>query len=212
MFDADMNNKNLLICIFVVCIVSCSFNLDVNKPVDLLWDKFGKNTDSLIVFLPGLYDTAEVFEKEQFFTIAREAGIKADMVAANIHIWHLVQEKMVERIEKDIFQYVKNKGYKNIWFVGVSLGGLNSLLFYQKHTSDVCGVVVISPYTADKELTKELKQAGGIRNWQAKSVENKKPLEKNYSFYGIGYSNKIQKIISVKSFSDMESRIGMWNQ
>lgn len=167
---------------FFLFITSCSFNLDVNKPVNLLWDKLEGKSDSLIILLPGIYDTAETFKDEQFFTIAREAGIKAEMVAANIHVWHLVQDKMIERIEKDIFRYIKNKGYKNVWFVGVSLGGLNSLLFYQKHIKDVCGVVVVSPYIADKKLIKELKQAGGIKNWQPKPAGNKKIIEKKLQF------------------------------
>lgn len=173
-----MHNRNFIIYVFTLFIASCSFNLDVNKPINLLWDKLEGKSDSLIILLPGIYDTAETFKDEQFFKIARNAGIKADMVAANIHLWHLVQEMMIERIEKDIFQQVKNKGYKNIWFVGISLGGLNSLLVYQKHTKDVCGVVVVSPYIADKGLTKELKQAGGIKKWQPNVIENKKTIEK----------------------------------
>lgn len=177
-----MNIRNILICIFSLFIFSCSFNSDVNKPVNLLWDKLGEKSDSLIIFLPGLYDTAEIFKEEQFFTIARKAGIKADMVAASIHIDHLVEEMMVKRIETDIFQYAKDFGYKNIWLAGVSLGGLNSLLFYQKHMKDICGVVALAPYLADKALTKELKQAGGIKNWQPKSVKNKKIFEQKLQF------------------------------
>ena len=173
-----MNNRYLLIYIFTLFITSCSFNVDINKPVSLLWDKLDSESDTLIIFLPGLYDTAETFKEEKFFVIARDAGIKADMVAMNIHISHLLQDVMIERIEKDIFRYVKNKGYKNVWFVGFSLGGLNSLLCYQKHIRDICGVLVLSPYIADEELIKALKQAGGIKNWQPNELENKKSIEK----------------------------------
>ena len=161
---------------------SCSLNLDVNKPVDLLWDKSGVKNDSIIIFLPGLLDTAETFQEEQFFTIARKAGIKADMVAASIHIKHLIEEIMIERIEKDVFRYIKNEGYENIWLVGMSLGALNSLLFYQKYAKDICGVVTLAPYIADESLTQELQQAGRLDNWSPKSVENKKVLKQKLQF------------------------------
>lgn len=214
-----MNNRSFLIYGFTLFISSCSFNLDVNKPINLLWDKLEGKNDSLIILLPGVYDTAETFKDEQFFTIARKAGIKADMVAANIHLWHLVQEMMIERIEKDIFRQIKNKGYKNIWFVGISLGGLNSLLFYQKYTREVCGVVVVSPYIADKGLIKELKQAGGIKNWQPDVIENKKTIEKrllllwvwlqqqdiknNLNQVFLGYGKQDRYIESIKLFENI---------
>ena len=108
-----------------------------------MWDKQEIKTNELIIYLPGLYDKAEIFKEEQFFIMARNAGIKADMVAASIHLNHLLKNKVIERIEKDIFQDVKKMGYKNIWFVGVSLGALNSLLFYKKHIKQICGVVTL---------------------------------------------------------------------
>lgn len=166
-----------------VLLLACSQNSDVNEPVELVWDKKGIRTDELIVFLPGLYDKAEIFKEEQFFTMARNAGIKADMVAASIHIDHLLQERVTERIEKDVFKNAIKSRYKNIWFVGVSLGGLNSLLFYKKHAKDICGVVALAPYLAGKVLTKELQKAGGIKNWSPVYIDNSKEVDDNEIMY-----------------------------
>ncbi len=168
-----MNIRILLISLFVFIISSCSLNSDVNEPVDLLWDKLGEKSNSLIIFLPGLYDTAEVFKKKQFFTIARESGIKADLVAASIHVDHLLQGKLIERMNKDIFQNAIKYGYRNIWLVGLSLGGLNSLLFYSKHPENICGVVVLAPYLASNSMAKEILAAGGIKKWQPGSGSQK---------------------------------------
>ena len=155
---------------------------DVNKPVDLLWSKTGKKTDSLIIFFPGLYDTADKFKDEKFFLIARKAGIKADMVSANINVFHLVNNMMIKRIETDVLQHAKEVGYKNIWLVGVSLGGLNSLLFYTKHERNICGVVTLSPFVANTPLIDDLKNAKEIKYWQPGSVDNKLTLEKKLRF------------------------------
>jgi hypothetical protein len=147
-------------------LLSCTPRVDVKEPLELVWDKSGGETDQLIVFLPGLYDVAEKFKEEQFFSLARKEGIKADMVAASVHLDHLLENHVVERIERDVFTPALNLGYKNIWFVGVSLGGLNSLLFYKKHAGLICGVVLLAPYLGDKSITSAIQNAGGIKNWQ----------------------------------------------
>ena len=180
-------NKNLKIKYFVFSVLSlflnsCSYNLDVNDPVNLLWDKTGEKTDRLIIFLPGLYDTAEKFKEEAFFLSARKVGIKADMVSANVNVLHLVEEMMIKRIEMDVFDHAINNGYKNIWLVGVSLGGLNSLLFYQKHAKNLCGVVTLAPFVANEPLTNELQEAKNIKDWKPGSVENEGAFEQKLHF------------------------------
>lgn len=171
---AIKNIRNYLIVIFAASLSACSLNFNVNEPVDLIWDKLDKRSDRLIIFLPGLIDTAETFKEESFFSIARKAGIKADMVAASIHIGHLIKEKMISRLEIDVYNGAKNSGYKNIWLVGLSIGGLNSLLFHRKHMDDICGVVAIAPYIADSALRKDLQRAGSVENWKPKPTENMK--------------------------------------
>lgn len=173
----NKNIKIFLVIIFSLVLATCALLIDVNKPVELVWDKTGKKTDKLIIFFPGLYDTAEKFKDEEFFSIARKAGIKADMVSANVNVFHLIKEKVIERIESDVFQQAKSDGYKNIWLVGVSLGGLNSLLFYRKHSRDICGVVTLAPYVANTPLINDLKNAKDINNWQPISIDDKSVLE-----------------------------------
>lgn len=176
------NNRNYFMGICAVILSACSVNLDVNKPVDLIWDKTGEKTDRLIIFLPGLYDTAEIFKDEAFFSIARKAGIKADMVSANVNVLHLVKNMMVKRIETDVLQQAKNNGYKNIWLVGVSLGGLNTLLFYSKHLGNICGVVTLAPFVANEPLTKELQAVKNIQHWEPVPLDKDLVFEQKLQF------------------------------
>ncbi|MDH5369955.1 MAG: alpha/beta hydrolase [Gammaproteobacteria bacterium] len=190
---AIKNIRKYLIYIFASAVTACSFNLNVNNPVDLLWDKTGKKTDRLIIFLPGLYDTADKFKDEDFFLIARKAGITADMVSANVNVLHLVEDMMVKRIESDVFLDAKNNGYKNIWLVGVSLGGLNSLLFYREHSKNICGVVTLAPYVANKPLIKEIQDAENIKYWVPGSVENEYAFEKKLHFLWVWLKEQVSK-------------------
>ncbi len=185
--------KIVLMVIVTFSLITCALLIDVKKPVDLLWDKTGKKTDKLIIFFPGLYDTAEKFKDENFFSIARNAGITADMVSANVNFYHLAKEMMIERIEKDVFVHAKNSGYKNIWLVGVSLGGLNSLLFNIKHEKDICGVVTLAPYVANTSLIENLRNAKEVKNWMPDSDENKLALEKRLQFLWVWLKEKSSK-------------------
>ena len=72
---------------------------------------------------------------------------------------------MIPRIRKDIFRLIRNDGYKNIWIVGVSIGGLSSLAYLHHHEKDLCGVVVLAPYLADDRLIEEVRKFGGIKKW-----------------------------------------------
>lgn len=170
--------KIILIIVFTLSLVTCALLVDVKKPVELLWDKTGIKTDRLIIFFPGLYDTAEKFKDEDFFSIARKEGVSADLVSVNVNVFHLVKGMMIERVEKDIYETAKKKGYKNIWLVGVSLGGLNSLLFNIKHEKDLCGVVTLAPYVANTLLVEDLRDAKDIKNWKPSTDADKLALEK----------------------------------
>ena len=157
--------KILSLCFFSMFFVSCSMIFKVNEPIELLWDKADKKTDRLIIFLPGIFDSVNKFKNEYFFSEARDAGITADMVAANTNVGHLAEGVLIKRLEKDVFEYIKNDGYKNIWIVGVSIGGLSTLTYYKDHEKALCGVVVLAPYLADDYLTEEIKKVGGVKNW-----------------------------------------------
>lgn len=187
-----LSKKMEIVLIFIITfsLVTCALLIDVNKPVDLVWDKTGKKTDDLIIFFPGLYDSAEKFKDEAFFSIARKEGITADMVSANVNVYHLVKEMMIERIEKDVFAHAKVTGYKNLWLVGVSLGGLNALLLNIKHEKDICGVVTLAPYVANTLLIKDLRDAKEIKNWKPDSDENKLVLEKRLQFLWVWLKEK----------------------
>ena len=173
--------RNHLIYFFAFTLVSCHLIINVKEPVDLVWDKAAEKTDQLIIFLPGLYDTATKFKDEAFFSTARKAGVKADMVSANVNVLHLVEDMMIKRIETDVFLHARKNGYKNIWLVGVSIGGLNSLLFYRKHVKNICGVVTLAPFVANKSLTKELQNGNNIKDW--------KP---GFGEFSLGFEQKLQ--------------------
>ena len=155
-----------------------------------------------VIFLPGIFDSVNRFKNEHFFSAARDAGITADMVAANTNIGHLTERVLIKRLKKDVFELIKNDGYKNIWIVGVSIGGLSTLTYFKEYEEDLCGVVVLAPYLADDHLTEEIKNVGGVKNWlpagrMKDSIDERieemwlwMKVKKDFSNIYLGYGNK----------------------
>jgi len=54
------------------------------------------------------------------------------MVAADLHLAYLQGGTMIKRLYEDIISPAQKQGYKKIWLVGISPGGLNSLLYLKK--------------------------------------------------------------------------------
>ena len=169
--------RAFIIAVTPLFLLSCSLIFETDKPLYLLWDKAEKKSDKLIIFIPGVYDSVDKFKRESFFRDARKAGIKADMVAININAGHLAKRVMIPRIRKDVFRPTRNEGYKNIWMVGVSIGGLSSLVYLQHHEKDLCGVVVLAPFLADDRLIEEVRKFGGIKKWVPEAEKIKDSID-----------------------------------
>jgi pimeloyl-ACP methyl ester carboxylesterase len=122
----------------------------------------------LIVMLPGIYDKASEFVSEGFIKDLRSRGIEADVVMPEAHFGYYELRDVDVRLEEDVFAPARARGYKEIWIVGVSLGGLGSLLYSGKYaTADapIAGIVLIAPFPGTDKVLAEVAQAGGLAAW-----------------------------------------------
>lgn len=123
---------------------------------------------SLIVFLPGIDDTAEDYERHGFIDAVKQAGWPAVVVDA--HYGYYANRTILDRLHVDIFEPAKVLGYRNRWLVGISLGGFGALLYASRHALDVTGVVAIAPYLGGS-VVQEIMTAGGLPNWTPATVD-----------------------------------------
>ena len=137
-------------------------------PVPLLKLEYSgrRKNRTLIIFLPGIGDVAEDFERRGFVHEMRRQGIDADAVAVDAHYGYYVTKAIFERIADDVIASAHATGYEEIWLVGVSLGGFGAASYAARHASQISGVVLLAPYLGDRTLIKEISQAGGLRHWE----------------------------------------------
>lgn len=120
---------------------------------------------TLVVLLPGRYDSPEDFGRYGFPEIAARAGVRADMVAVDAHLGYYYKRTIVDRLREDVIAPAR-KRYDKIWLAGISLGGTGSLLYAAEHPEDVDGIVLLAPFLGDDKIIDEM-AAGSLQGWKA---------------------------------------------
>ena len=124
--------------------------------------------ETLIVFLPGRGDDMRDFERHGFLETMRTAAIKADSMAVGAHLGYYYQRTIITRLEDDVLRPARERGYRRIVVVGISLGGLGAVLCARDTPQLVDGLVLLSPYLGkQKSLFQQITQAGGPVAWAA---------------------------------------------
>jgi pimeloyl-ACP methyl ester carboxylesterase len=154
--------------ILLITLVGCATKpLPVTTPIDQLYFLSGVNpSQNLIVLLPGIADAPETFLNEGFVQAVRERNIDADLVAVRAHWGYYEKHIVVERLHQDVIVPARAKGYRRIWFVGISLGGWGSLQYVRQHANEVEGMLLLAPFLGEKKIFDEVIKAGGLDAWR----------------------------------------------
>lgn len=121
----------------------------------------------LVVFLPGAGDSAAHFEQHGFVDAMKRSGLSVDLIATDATLGYYMKGVMPERLEADVMQAARAKGYEQLWVIGMSMGGMGTLLYSHEHVDTVTGILMLAPFLGDRALTDEIKAAGGLQKWKA---------------------------------------------
>lgn len=124
-----------------------------------------RQADTLLVMLPGAYSTPDEFEREGFVEAVRENRLAVDVMLVDAHLGYYNDRSVLERLNADVIAPARRQGYRQIWIVGISLGGFGGLLYAQTHPGELAGVVAIAPYLGERTLSTDIANAGGLAKW-----------------------------------------------
>lgn len=126
----------------------------------------GQRQERLLVYLPGRSDKPEDFASKGLFESLRQHGQPFDVVAADAHLGYYIKMNIVERVMADIVEPARKSGYKEIWVLGNSLGGLGSLLVEKSYPKTWTRMILLAPFLGDdRNLYRSFDDVGGVRNW-----------------------------------------------
>lgn len=138
-----------------------------NSPLKTLnYSSASLTQKNLIVFLRGLGGNNHDFGREGFVESVKQRNLPFDMTAPNAHFGYYFSQTLAKRLAADIITPAKIKGYENIWLVGVSMGGLGSLMYAKDYPNEIAGIYLIAPFLGYEGIIDEITAAGGIDQWQ----------------------------------------------
>ncbi len=128
----------------------------------------GRSADKVaLIMLPGAKNTPQQLVEHGFIRAMRERGLPVDAIALNAHSDYYLERGIIERLLHAALDEIKAQGYRRIWLMGISLGGLGSMLCATQRTADIEGVLLLAPFLATRGIIAEVKRAGGLARWQA---------------------------------------------
>ncbi len=120
----------------------------------------------LLVFLRGIGGSVENFADSGMIAAAQARYPNLDVWVPDAHIGYYYKRSILRRLQEDIIDRAKQRGYKRIDFAGVSLGGFGSLLYLECCQQNIDKVVLISPYSGEPGTHASIARIEDLRNWK----------------------------------------------
>ena len=162
--------------IFILCILflGCALFYTTKNPIDTIYYVTGKSpSDSLIVMLPGGGDEPADFMGNGFIKAVEDSGIHADIIAVDANLGYYFKRNLLPRLHEDVIVPARQKGYKKIWLLGISMGGLGAMIYAKHYPDNITGLVVLSPFLGYPGVINEIADAGGLSRWSPKEPIDK---------------------------------------
>ena len=121
--------------------------------------------DALFLLLPGRGSAGEDFDRNGFISMVKAVNPSIDVIAVDAHFGYYRDAIIVDRLWEDILEPGVEAGYDEIWIMGTSMGGMGAVGLARAHSTAVTGMMLLSPYLGPKEDIKQIRAAGGVRQW-----------------------------------------------
>jgi pimeloyl-ACP methyl ester carboxylesterase len=141
--------------------------------MDAIYDRAPQDSASriMLVMLPGVRDRPQDLVRHGFIQALRERGLPVDVVAADLHMDYYLEHNIIERLSADIFVPARAAKYQRIWLMGISLGGMGSMIYARAHPADIEGVILLAPYLGARGTIAEVVREGGLNHWPPGRIE-----------------------------------------
>lgn len=165
--------RALLAIVFLLPSFGCYFTKSASIPMPAVrHSATSTSADGLIVLLPGFGDEPEDYEENGFVEMVRTANPRFDVIAPDAHFGYYRAFTVVDRLHQDVIGPAMKKGYRRLWLVGISMGGLGAASYAMEHEDLVEGIILLAPYMGDSEVIEEISKAGGLKKWSPPDLES----------------------------------------
>ena len=138
---------------------------DPDKPIPTVLIPGRQPVQRLVVVLPGRSDTLDDLKRAGIAQAIHTQWPDADVTLSGLAIGYYLEGNATRRLHEEIIMPARAHGYREVWLLGASLGGLGSLSYVAKWPDTVDGIILMAPYLGDEALLREIESAGGLTRW-----------------------------------------------
>jgi len=118
------------------------------------------------------------FVAHGFVSAVHARHFAVDIVAVQPELDLYLEGKIAESLHDTVIAPVLATGYRRLWLLGISVGGMGALLYAAAQFAAVDGLVLLAPFLSTPGVLAEVSSAGGIIAWspqnsRATSIERK---------------------------------------
>ena len=123
----------------------------------------------LVVVLPGRGDDVQALRESGIAPAIQAAWPDADVVLTGLGFGYYMQGRAPQRLHDEVIAPARARGYREVWLLGASMGGMGTLMYDRAYPGDADGLVLLAPYLGDRKLLEEIR-ARGLGQWDAGPV------------------------------------------
>jgi len=121
----------------------------------------------MLIMLPGAGIGAEEFVAQGLVSAVHAQELPVDVVVVQPDLALYLEDGVTGVLHRDVVEPAWARGYRRIWLLGISLGGMGALLYASAHPGVVEGLVLLAPFLGTRGTMAELAKAGGLDSWSA---------------------------------------------
>jgi pimeloyl-ACP methyl ester carboxylesterase len=120
----------------------------------------------LVIVLPGLGEDMADLERSGIAAAIQRGMPDADVTLALASVRYYLDGGMPKRVHEQVVVPARQRGYKEIWLAGASMGGGGATLYELAYPGEMAGLVLFAPWMGPESLLEEIQQAGGLATWE----------------------------------------------
>ena len=147
-------------------LLGCYPKGDPSRPIPTSLLAAPQTAHRLVVVLPGRGDDLDGLRGSGIAAAVQSAWPDADVVLTGLALDYYLQGQAVPRLQREVIAPARARGYREVWLLGASLGGMGALMYDRSYPDEIDGIVLLAPYLGEQPLLEEISAAGGVAHWQ----------------------------------------------
>ncbi|MFD0740237.1 alpha/beta hydrolase-fold protein [Lysobacter koreensis] len=156
-----------LMLVWVALLAGCAAGGDPSQPIPTSLISAPQPPQRLMVVLPGRADDLRALQRSGVVEAIQRSWPDTDVVLAELTLPYYLDGTASRRLHEQVIAPARQRGYREIWLSGASMGGMGTLMYDQAYPGQLDGLVLLAPFLGERAILQEVAGAGGVAGWDA---------------------------------------------